>query len=154
MATTTSTLFAAQGSRNLKAPHTGIVTLNVFHNTLAVTASAGDVLFLAKIPHGARITEVRERHSTGATAHGVDIGLATGWNVGGGASLSCIIAAGAQATQNFMNVDGNIPPVVSVSDASPDRFGILAAVLASAGTGTISLKIAVSVSYTMDANQS
>lgn len=150
MATLTTSLYANQGNNTLKSPHIGTVTLSGTHNTGATTASAGDVLFLAKIPHGARIVNFWERHSTGATAHGISVGLAKGYASGGIASLSCIIASGAQATQNFKNVDDEKFPTVSCSDADPLRFGILAAKLGEAGTGTTSLKISWTVQYTMD----
>lgn len=150
MATLTSSLYANQGDRTLKSPHIGVVTLAGTHNTSATTASAGDVLFLCKIPHGAKIVNFVERHSTGATAHAISVGLARGWATGGSASLSCILASGAQATVNFKNVDDEKFPTISVSDGDTLRYGVLAAKLGESGTGTTSLKISWSVSYTMD----
>src|SRR5690242_10110264 len=102
MATYTASLFA----NTPKAVHAGVNAISVNYQNGALTASAGDIIFLAKIPHGARIVEVIEDHSTGATAHAVDIGLATGGAAGGGASVSIFIAAGAQATKNRLSVLG------------------------------------------------
>lgn len=152
MATLTTTLYANQGDNTVKSPHTGVVTLAGTYNSGATTASAGDILFLAKIPHGARIVNFLERHSTGATAHGISVGLARGYATGGSASLSLIIASGAQATLNFKNTDDEGWPTISVSDADRLRFGVLAAKLGEAGTATTSLKISYTVSYTMDVN--
>lgn len=145
MATYTASLFA----NTPKALHAGVTAINVNYQSGAVTASAGDVIFLAKIPHGARILEVIEDHSTDATAHAVDIGLATGGAAGGGAHLSLFVKAGAQATKNRLNVLG-IPPVVSVSDGDAGRYGILSCKTAATGTGTVSLMLNVTVLYTCD----
>jgi hypothetical protein len=145
MATYTASLFA----NTPKAAHTGTNSIVVNYQSGALTSSAGDIIFLAKIPHGARVVEVIEDHSTGATGHAIDIGLATGGAAGGGASYSAFIAAGAQATKNRLSVLG-IPPVVSVSDGDPNRYGVLAAKCAVTGTATISLMLNVTVLYTTD----
>ena len=145
MATYTASLFA----NTPKGIHAGVNSIVVNYQSGTLTSSAGDVIFLGKIPHGARIIEVIEDHSTDATAHAIDIGLATGGAAGGGAMLSLFVKAGAQATKNRLNVLG-IPPVVSVSDGDPNRYGILAAKCAVTGTATISLMLNVAVMYTTD----
>lgn len=145
MATYTASLFA----NTPKAAHVGANTIVVNYQSGTLTSSAGDVIFLAKIPHGARVIEVIEDHSTDATAHALDIGMATGGAAGGGAMLSLFVKAGAQATKNRLNVLG-IPPVISVSDGDPNRYGILAAKCAVTGTATVSLMLNVAVIYTTD----
>lgn len=149
-ATLTTSLFNSQPGRALKTPHIGCVTLAGQHNTGATTASTGDILFLTKIPNGAKIVNFLERHSTGATAHGISFGLANGYATGGISSLSCIIASGAQAVLNTKNVDDEKWPTISLSAGDSLGYGILAAKLVEAGSLTTSLKISWSVTYTMD----
>ena len=131
-----------------KEVHTGVNCVAVSYNFGAVSASAGDVVLLAKIPHGARIVDFWEDHSTGATAHAVSFGLKTG-GPGGTATYSLLISAGAQATKNRLSIMG-IPPNVSVSDADSNRFGILCAKVAESGTATTSLIINAVCFYVTD----
>lgn len=145
MATYTASLFA----NTPKAVHAGTNAIVVNYSSGAVTSSSGDIIYLAKIPHGARVVEVIEDHSTNATGHALDIGFATGGTAGGGASFSALITAGAQATKNRLNVLG-IPAVVSVSDGDPNRYGVLSAKCAVTGTATTSLVLNVTVLYTAD----
>src|ERR1043166_8178943 len=133
-----------------KAPHIGNTTVMASYAWGATSATVGDIIYLAKIPQGARIVEVIEDHSTGATASVVRNGLARGWTTGGGASHSQVIANGAQATVNRRNVLG-LPPIISVSDSDPNRFGDLVAKVES-GTTTTSLFLNVVVIYTVDGN--
>jgi len=102
MVTYTASLFA----NTPKAVHAGTNAIVVNYSSGAVTSSSGDIIYLAKIPHGARVVEVIEDHSTNATGHALDIGFATGGTAGGGASFSALITAGAQATKNRLNVLG------------------------------------------------
>lgn len=132
-----------------KSIHAGVNAISVTYLSGAVTGSAGDIIHLAKIPHGARILEVIEDHSTPSTAHSISLGFATGGAAGGGASYSMLLSAVAQAAKNRLGVLG-IPPLVSVSDGDPNRYGILAAKVAETGTGTISLVLNVTVLYTTD----
>ena len=83
MATFTATLYA----NTPKAVHAGVTAINVSYNHGANTASAGDIIFLAKLPHGARILDFIEDHSTGATSSAVSFGLAKG-GPGGSATHS------------------------------------------------------------------
>ena len=145
MATYSSSLMA----NTPKAVHAGVNAISVTYLGGTTTASAGDIIHLAKIPHGARILEVIEDHSTGATAHGLSLGLATGGTAGGGASFSMLLSAVAQATKNRLSVLG-IPALVSVSDGDPNRYGILAAKCAESGTATVSLVLNVTVLYSTD----
>lgn len=144
MATYTSTTFA---NNQPKAVHAGNQSVSGSF-TFPVASSAGDVVFLCKIPHGATIVDLIEDHTTGATATGVSFGLASG-GPAGSATLSCFIAAGAIATVNRMSALGGRNLVVSCSDSDPNRYGILSASPAS-GTQTTSLIINWTLIYRMD----
>ena len=143
MATLTATTFANQP----KSVHVGVNSVSGTYNSGATAASIGDVIFLAKIPNGAKFVSIQEDHTTGATALGVSFGLGSG-GPAGSATYSCFIASGAQATNNRKNVLG-IPADVSLSANDPNSYGILAAKVES-GTGTTSLIINWIYNYRMD----
>jgi len=142
MATYTASAFNAQP----KSLHRGVQAISGTFR-LAAACSSGDVIFLAKIPHGARFVAIECDHSTGSTALGLSYGLASG-GPGGSATHSLYIANGAQATMLRKTVLGN-PPDVSCSDLDPNRFGILSAKVDS-GTMTTSLVINFNYSYRLD----
>lgn len=144
MATFTSTLYA---NMQPKVLHAGNMAVSGSF-TQAIASSAGDVYFLAKVPHGATIVSFEEDHTTGATATGVSFGLSRGVAAGGGASLSCFIAAGAISTVNRRSVVG-APITVSVSDLDPIRYVALTASPTS-GTQTTSLIVNFTLVYRMD----
>lgn len=144
MATYTCTVFNATP----KSVHAGVNSVSGSINLAATASSVGDVIFLAKIPHGAAFVGIEADHTTGATAQALSYGLATGGTAGGGASFSAFIASGAQATALRKNVLG-IPAVVSVSDNDPNRYGILAAKVES-GTATTSLIVNFVFNYRVD----
>lgn len=118
------------------------------------TSTVGDIGFLCKIPNRARIIDVWEFHTTGATAQGLSFGLDRGVAAGGAGNASCFIASGAQATMNRMSLAaspnaGNGPIQISLSDLDPVRYAILTAKVES-GTTTTSLFINFGVTYYMD----
>lgn len=144
MATYTSTVFSAQPKQVEKG-------VNVVQGQIMMPSatSVGDVAFLCKVPHGAQIIDFIEDHSiTGSTALAVKFGLATGAVSGGGASYSCFIAAGAVATVNRRSIAG-FPAIVSVSDNSAARYGILSGKVAS-GSMSVSLVINFTLTYRCD----
>jgi hypothetical protein len=143
MATFTSTTFSSQP----KALHAGVVSISGQYNHGATASSAGDVIFLCKIPHGATVIDLIEDHTTGATATGVSFGLAKG-HPNTTASISCFIAAGAIATVNRRSVVGSAV-TISVTDADTERYGILCASPAT-GTQTTSLIINWTLVYRTD----
>lgn len=110
--------------------------------------SAGDIIFLAKIPNGARIIGVACDHSSGSTALGVSYGLALGTTAGGGASYSAFVSSGAQAT-NLVALAGSLPFTISCSDNDPNRYGIFSAKVES-GTMTTSVLMNFRVTYEVD----
>ena len=144
MATYTSTIFA---NSPVKSVHAGVNSISGSINLAASASSNGDVLFLAKIPHGAQFVSLECDHTTGATAQALSYGLASG-GPAGSATFSCFIASGAQASILRRTVVG-VPAQVSVSDLDPNRYGILAAKVES-GTATTSLIVNFVFSYRMD----
>lgn len=145
MATYTSTVFANNSAKQI---HAGVNSVSGQFNLSATASSAGDVIFLAKIPHGAKFVSLEVDHTTGATTQALSYGLATGGAAGGGASLSAYIASGAQASVLRKTVLG-VPANVSISDLDPNRYGIFAAKVES-GTATTSLIVNFIYNYRMD----
>ncbi len=114
--------------------------------------SVGDVLFLAKVPHGAIITAFEEYHSNGETAAVIDFGFTKGVAAGGGAHASCLISGGAIATMNRMSFAA--APAgwfgkISLSDTDPIRYTTLIG-KAISGTFTISVSVTFALTYRMD----
>ncbi len=144
--TLTSTVF---DNLPLKQVHTGNITIQGSFNRGATTNTLSDVIFLAKIPHGALIEDIRVDHiAPDATALGIKYGLATGAATGGGASWSCFTAALAKGSVARKSVQSTAVRV-SVSDSDPNRYGIFAATL-STGTTTGSYTINFAVIYRCD----
>ena len=134
---------------------TGLQTVSgQFIAPATVKCTVGDIIFLAKIPHGAVIVEFAVDHSTKATGLGVDYGMASGGSIaGGGADMSQFAAALTTATiirTNLKRAAAQPLPTVSVSDSSGTRYGIFGAKIAS-GTTTMSYWINFSITYRCDA---
>lgn len=148
--TLTSTIFDRQPTQ----VHVGNITVGGSIAVPGTTNTLSDIIFLAKIPHGAMIVDVLCDHTTPATALGIKYGLASGTAAGGGASLSCFTAATAKATLTRKTSLGNntagVPVRVSVSDLDTNRYGIFCATL-STGTTTESYAINFSITYRVDA---
>ena len=147
--TLTSTVF----DRLPKTVQIGNITVGGSFAQGATTNTLSDVIFLAKIPHGALIVDILCDHTTAQTAMGVKYGLATGTASGGGASSSCFTATTAKATKTRITAMGNntagVPVRISVSDSDPNRYGIFAATIVS-GTTTDSYAINFSITYRVD----
>jgi hypothetical protein len=152
MATFTSTVYVNQA---VKQVHKGTQTVSgQWTGTAAVTAD--DVVFLAKLPHGAIISEFMVDHSAGVTTYAIDYGLASGAKGGGGASLSCFVSALATATiirKNIQNAAGVDRIQVSCSVSDPGRFGIFAAKIGVAGSATFIPVINFRITYRCDEGQ-
>lgn len=150
-----STTYTATTFTNLqpKQNATGNQTVSGQFKSGANVLSAGDVIFLAKIPHGARIVEFAVDHSTSETNLGVDYGMETGGSIaGGGADLSQFATALARATiirHNLRRASGNDGYVVSVSDSSAVRYGIFACKPVS-GSASTSFIVNFSITYRCD----
>lgn len=111
-------------------------------------SSVGDVVFLAKVPNGAKIVDFAEWHTTGATAQGISFGFDRGIAAGGGGDASCLVASGAQATRNNWNMR-NAPLTISLSDLDPVRYAILIGKVES-GTATTSLMVNFNLTHRSD----
>jgi hypothetical protein len=151
MATTTytSSVFANQGPKQV---HVGNVTIQGQFNAGTSVVSLGDVIFLAKIPHGAKIVDMAVDHSANETACGVDYGLAKGGADQGAASYSIFTSALATATVGRITVRrpaGSGPVTVSVSDSDPVRYGIFSAVPRT-GSASTSFMVNFSITYRCD----
>lgn len=145
VATYTCSVFANQPKRNVS----GDMSVS---GRLVHSGTVGDILFLAKIPHGARIVDFYEYHSNGQTAAAYSFGFDRGIAAGGGGNASCLIASGAVATMNRMSLANSPtggPVAISVSDTDPLRYGTLVA-KAESGTFTISVSIGFCVVYRSD----
>jgi len=147
-----------------KQVHTGLVTVAGQYVSTQPTSppnSLGDVIFLAKIPHGAVVVDFNVDHSSAETTFGMKYGLASGWPTGGGASLSFYSPSLAKATAKTRFVGGTValnaqraagtgdPWRVSVSDADPNRYGIFAAKIATA-SATTTFHVNYSITYRCD----
>ena len=146
--TLTSTVFDSWNKR----VEIGNVTVGGTFAQGATTNTLSDVVFLAKVPHGALIVDILCDHTTAQTAMGIKYGLATGTRAGGGASLSCFTAAVAKATKTRISTMGNVtnnPIRISVSDSDPNRYGIFCATITT-GTTTDSYAINFSITYRCD----
>jgi hypothetical protein len=147
-----ATLTASIYDNQPKAVHVGNQSVSGKITTSARTLS--DIMFLAKVPHGATIVDFYEYHTNGETAAVMTFGLNKGVVDGGAGNNSCLVGAGAVATMNRMSAGlwpatSNYPPVVSLSDADPVRYAALTAKCVS-GTFTTSISIRYSLTYRMD----
>jgi hypothetical protein len=148
-ATYTSTVY----NNTPKFQHIGNVSVD---GQVAWTAAStvGDIGFCVKVPHGAKIVDFYEYHSTGASAQALSFGFDKGIAAGGGGNLSCLIASGAQGTMNRYSLGnspnaGNGPIRISLSDADPVRYATLQAKVES-GTTTTSLFVNFCLTYRFD----
>lgn len=152
MATYTSTVYA---NRAVTQGHKGTQTVSgQWTGTAALTTD--DVVFLAKLPHGAIITEFMIDHSATVTTWAADYGLASGAKGGGGASLSSFVAALANGTivrKNIQNAAGVDRIQISCSVSDPGRFGIFAAKIGSNASVTSVPIINFRITYRCDEGQ-
>lgn len=149
VSTYTSTVYS-----NLpKQVHVGNVTVE---GQINHSGTVGDILFLCKVPHGAKIVDMHEYHTSGQTAAAYSFGFDRGIAAGGGGNASILIASGAIATENrlsFANRTTAGMTQISLSDTDPVRYAVFQA-KAESGTFTISLSMAWSITYRIDETQS
>lgn len=149
--TYTSTVFNASP----KGHHIGNLTVSgqgQWTHPVGTPGSAGDVLFLAKVPHGAKIVDFYEFHSNGQTAAVLDFGFDRGIASGGAGNLSCLVSGGALATMNRLSLaaaPSNTPVTISLSDLDPVRYAVLACKAVS-GTFTITVSVNFCLTYRFD----
>lgn len=116
------------------------------------SGTVGDILFLCKIPHGAKIVDLQEYHSSGQTAAAYSFGFDRGVAAGGAGNASCLISSGAIATMNRLSfaASPNADTVqISLSDTDPVRYAVLQA-KAESGTFTISVSLTWAVTYVVE----
>lgn len=114
--------------------------------------TVGDIVFLAKIPHGSKIVDFYEYHTSGQTAAALSFGFDRGIAAGGGGNASCLISSGAIATMNRMSLANSPvlgPVTISVSDNDPLRYAVLQA-KAESGTFTITVSLGFCITYRAD----
>lgn len=148
VATYTSTTYINQPAKDV---YTGVIAVDGVAKWTAA-GTVGDILFLCKVPHGAKIVDFAEYHTNGETAAALDFGFDRGVAAGGGANASIVLSGGALATMNRFSLAGG-PLQISLSDADPVRHAILIAKAAS-GTVTVTVVVNWSLRYRMDETQS
>src|SRR5882724_4785087 len=127
---------------NIKAVHIGNMSVSgsAVVPATAIAPSVGDIVLLAKIPHGAVVVDFFEDHTCADTA-GLDFGFNTG------------IVAGAKSTFNRRNVvtagNGGQGITISLSDLDQNRFAQLTAKVAS-GSLTSQVTINWTCIYRLD----
>lgn len=140
----TLTASAAASGRSPRAVHAGVNSITVRYNSGATTISpSATTIFLAKIPHGAVITEIVDYHTSGAATCPMDIGI----EVGSTNSLSAFATAATQGAVTRAAL--GVPYVVSCSNDAVTQYGIVKGTV-TPGTATASVKINLTVFYTMD----
>lgn len=148
MATLTASL--AQSNIVPRKLETGVWAVHSSYTyTAAADASAGDIILMAKIPHGATVLAVQRNF----TDLGASTTAGTVLNVGfwGGNSAQSISALGsATGASGVAFLTKGLPTTVSVSDAATDRFAYLAVKVVSSGTTTAAGSIALTVFCTSD----
>ena len=117
----------------------GLVSKTVSFNSGAVSCSGASVIEFMKIPFGATITEIVGITSTGANTAPIDIGIGSG--------VSDFVSAAAQAA--IWRATKGLPYRVTGSDDAVNKYLTLKGTV-TPGTSTASVKIDVTVFYTMD----
>lgn len=142
--------FASSTARVIHAGDISVSGTCVIPDSTTTVPSAGDIVYLCKIPDQAVIIDFEEDH-TAADTVGLDFGLHKGTDTND-ATYSSLISAGAKSTLNRRSVLNNTGGVkCSISDSDPNGFGILAAKVAS-GSLTATITINWKVVYRMDAD--
>jgi hypothetical protein len=116
--------------------------------------TVGDVVFLAKVPNGAKIVDFYEYHTSGQTAAAISFGFDRGIASGGAGNASCLLSSGAIATMNRMTLaaspnTNNAPVTISISDLDPIHYVSLTA-KAESGTFTLTVAISFCLTYRVD----
>ena len=135
----TLTASAAASGRSPRAVHAGVNSLTVRYNSGSTEISpSATTIYMAKIPHGATIIDVIDYHTAGSATCPADIGV-----VGSLAEFVSAATLGA-VTRAALGV----PYTVSVS-ADTAQYRVVTATV-TPGTATASVKINLTVLYTMD----
>lgn len=138
MATLTST--AAASGVAPRAVHAGVNSVSVNYNSgsTAISPSATTIL-MCKIPSKATILDFVQYHSTGAATCPMDVGVDT--------SLSALASAQTQGTAGRASL--GVPYSVDASGTVTAGYQLVKATV-TPGTATASVKVDLTVLYTMD----
>lgn len=145
VATYTSTTYLNDLPKEL---HAGNVTIGGKAQWTAA-GTLSDIIFLAKVPHGAQIVDFYEYHTNGQTAAVIDFGFDRGIASGGAGNASCLVSGGALATMNRLSLaaaPSHVPVAISLSDTDPVRYAVLQGKAVS-GTFTLTVSVAWSLTY-------
>lgn len=142
MATVTATNNAAIAT---KAVHVGGTNVETEYNG---TLSAGDIVVLARIPHGAKIVDFFSHHTSPASVMAMDLGLAAGAAAGGGGNASVIASALAKNTANRGGL--LLPVTVSLSDNAMPRYTTVQAKVDANMSTTAGCRIRLNLTYLTD----
>lgn len=139
MATVTATSFS---TTNMRALHAGPNTVEVEYNG---SLSAGDIVQLARVPHGAKIVDFFEHHTSPASVMATDFGLNFGAAAGGGGNASAMATALAKNTANRGGL--LLPITVSLSDNHTPRYAIVQAKVDANMSTTAGCRIRLNLTY-------
>ena len=146
--TLTSSPALSSHTRNVMAVEKGTNSVPFYWTAAGQTISASDLVYLAKIPHGAHVTNIPVLWGWwGGSANAtLDIGFS------GETSVDYLVVAGAisaTATSNLTIRTGALPHFISLSDDTQPRFRYLQAKFASVATQTTTAIIAGVITYVM-----
>ena len=134
-------------TRNVESLHEGTVTVPFNWTANGHTISTSSIVWLAKIPHGAHIVDMKVSGWIGCAGNAdIDMGLV------GEASLDYLVdgsAISATATANLTIRTGALPHFVSLSDDTQPRFRYLQAKFVTVATATTTAILRGSIQYVM-----
>ncbi len=155
MATFTSTVYKSNPAKFWQVGNVSVSGQFNWASAVGAAASVGDVVFLAKVPNGAKIVDFYEYHSANASAFSINVGFDRGAAAGGGSGVSCMGSGVAQATMNRLSLaaslaTGNAPMTISLSDLDTVKYCALQATVVGPNTGTTSVFINFCLIYRFD----
>jgi hypothetical protein len=137
----TRTATTALSTAEILSIEKGVNTKVILYNSLTDSISASStVILLAKIPEGARITDVRAYHSATATTAALSVGI--------NATPAAFIVSQPKGAVSRATL-GIINYKVTISDTATVRYQNLTATIVPSAA-TTNLKISVAVDYVAD----
>ena len=146
--TLTSSPALASHTRNVMAVEKGTNSVPFYWTAAGQTISASDLVYLAKIPHGAHVTNIPTLWGWwgGSANTELDVGFS------GEASADYLVDGGAvsaTATTNLTIRTGALPHFISLSDDTQPRFRYLQAKYSSVASATTTAIIGGVITYVM-----
>lgn len=144
MATRTSTLVA---NLRVRAIHAGLQTAEASFNDGGVTLSAGDVIQMVPIPHGAIVTQVMVTGAPGDASAGASLVL----DVGTTADPDAFIDAGSLSISGVLQLSQKLGHGfrISISDDVVPHFGTINITVMAIPSLTTTTSLKLSVTYYM-----